>query len=40
MIILVTFVKDDYEIEEFGSHELKGFIISVHIYKLKTDISA
>jgi len=35
-----SFVKDDYEIEDFGSHELKGFEKLVQIDKLKTDISA
>jgi adenylate cyclase len=29
------FVKDDYEIEDFGSHELKGFEKPVQIFKLK-----
>jgi len=28
------FVKDDYEIEDFGSHELKGFEKPVQIYRL------
>jgi len=28
------FVKDDYEIEDFGSHELKGFEKLVQIYRL------
>jgi adenylate cyclase len=28
------FVKNDYEIESFGSHELKGFDESVEIYRL------
>ena len=32
------FVKDDYEIEDFGSHELKGFEKLVQIYKLKTGV--
>jgi len=34
------FVKDDYEIEDFGSHELKGFEKLVQIYKLKAGASA
>jgi adenylate cyclase len=34
------FVKDDYEIEDFGSHELKGFEKLVQIYKLKAGVSA
>ena len=29
------FVKDDYDIEDFGSHELKGFEKPVQIFKLK-----
>ncbi len=32
------FVKDDYEIEDFGSHELKGFEKLVQIFKLKKSI--
>ncbi len=34
------FVKDDYEIDDFGSHELKGFEKLVQIYKLKSGVSA
>jgi len=29
------FVKDDYDIEDFGSHELKGFEKLVQIFRLK-----
>ena len=29
------FVKDDYEIEDFGTHELKGFEKKIQIYRLK-----
>ena len=29
------FVKDDYKIEDFGSHKLKGFEKPVQIYRLK-----
>ncbi|MBC8257203.1 MAG: adenylate/guanylate cyclase domain-containing protein [Candidatus Marinimicrobia bacterium] len=32
------FVKDDYEIEDFGSHELKGFEKLVQIFRLKKSI--
>ena len=29
------FVKDDYEIEDFGTHELKGFEKKIQVYRLK-----
>ena len=31
------FVKEDYEIEDFGSHLLKGFEKPVQIYRLKNN---
>ena len=31
------FVKDDYEIGDFGIHPLKGFEKPVHIFRLKSD---
>jgi len=34
------FVKDDYEIDDFGSHKLKGFEKLVQIYKLKSGATA
>ena len=30
-----NFVKDDYEIEDFGTHKLKGFEKKIQIYRLK-----
>ena len=32
--------KDDYEIEDYGTHKLKGFEKLVQIFKLKTTVSA
>jgi len=29
------FIKDDYNIEDFGEHSLKGFEKPIQVYKLK-----
>ena len=35
LIVDLAVVKDDYEIEDFGTHELKGFEKKIQIYRLK-----